>query len=431
MKQEVTGSAYIKYSLYYIVIRYYDSTGKRKTLTRATDIKVRYNKKGEEIEKYRNLALSKLEALKNQYLSKIKKNDTKNIHLLSNYVDIYLENKEDWSESTHLKVHSALKNRILPNFEGKTFEEITTLDIKKFHSNLLKSGVSKNTVKHYHTYLRNLFHEAMVDEIIDKNVVSFVKIPKIDPIDKIVFNSVQIEKILNSCKNTKMEIPVILGLRYGLRLSEVLGLKWTDIDLDTGLMKIRNTVIKGGVYNKERQIKEKLIVRNNKTKTYSSKRILFLEKNLKQLLIEKREEIKENQKKFGNTYNNCWKEHIVVRDNGNLYSKISKDFTKLLQKNGIEQGSFKSLRTTFATVLFELKVDILTIKELMGHSNINTTIKYYIKYNELKKKETLEILNLYIENLNIKKEELFISDSVGSLNDINKFLSKNDDFFAD
>ena len=47
----------------------------------------------------------------------------------------------------------------------------------------------------------------------------------------------------------------------------------------------------------------------------------------------------------------------------------------------------------------------MTIKELMGHSNIETTIKYYIKYNEEQKKETLSLLNFYIENLSIKNEE--------------------------
>ena len=91
---------------------------------------------------------------------------------------------------------------------------------------------------------------------------------------------------------------------------------------------------------------------------------------------------------------------------GNLYKQISRHFTDLLRENGILKGSFINLRTTFATVLFEKKVDIITIKELMGHSNIETTMKYYIKYKKEEKKETLELLNFYIKNLNPKKEEL-------------------------
>lgn len=99
-------------------------------------------------------------------------------------------------------------------------------------------------------------------------------------------------------------------------------------------------------------------------------------------------------------------DYVIVTDEGKLYKQMSRHFTNSLRENGISKGSFMNLRTTFATVLFEKKVDIMTIKELMGHSNIETTMKYYIKYSEEIKRETLELLNFYIENLSEKKEEL-------------------------
>ena len=429
MKQKITGSVYEKYGRYYLAARYYDiTTKKRKTITKATNIEVRYDKKGKEIKKYKELALEELINFKNECLKRRKEiNNKNNLHIISNYAEFYLKNKKhEFSESTYYNMLYSFKVKILPYFQGKTFDEVSTIDIKNYHVKILASGLSKNTLKHYHTYIRSLFNEAMLDGLIDKNVVALVKIPKIDIPEKIIFKENDIIKILKNIKGTDMEIPVILGLRYGLRLSEVLGLKWSDIDFIKNKIYIRNTIVKGNSYNEKIEKKDKtffekiklgIIPRNNKTKTKKSTGNFILDNHLKILLKKKLEKIKENEQILGNTYDQSWREYINVTKEGQIYGQLGKHFSKFLKKNEISQGSFKTLRTTFATILFELGIDLLTIKELMRHSNLDTTIKYYIKYTEDKSEETLKILTAYIQNLNIKKEELTISNTATNLKD--------------
>lgn len=411
---KITGSAYEKYGRYYIAVRMTFDNGKKKTFTKSTNIPCKKSKvKGEEkrIESYYKQALEMLSEFKKEVMGKkeiLENIEAENFETsFSNYAKKYLERRKYiWSPSTYLGTSQAVLNTIIPFFKGKNLSEITVSDVKEFQTFLRKKGLSEDTVKHYTTYIRSILNEAIEDGVIEKNVVRKLKPIKVIPKERTIFKAEELKVILEKIKETDLEIPISLGLKFGLRLSEVLGLRWSDIDFTKNKIYIKNTVTKGLTFNeKKKKYKEEFIFKE-KTKTVSSRRDFFLDENFKKLLEEKFKKIEEDKKKLGNTYNNELLDYIVVTREGNLYKQISRHFTDLLRENGILKGSFINLRTTFATVLFEKKVDIITIKELMGHSNIETTMKYYIKYNEEVKKETLELLNFYIKNLNPKKEEL-------------------------
>ena len=411
---KITGSAYEKYGRYYIAVRMTFDNGKKKTFTKSTNIPCKKSKvKGEEkrIESYYKQALEMLSEFKKEVMGKkeiLENIEAENFETsFSNYAKKYLERRKYiWSPSTYLGTSQAVLNTIIPFFKGKNLSEITVSDVKEFQTFLRKKGLSEDTVKHYTTYIRSILNEAIEDGVIEKNVVRKLKPIKVIPKERTIFKAEELKVILEKIKETDLEIPISLGLKFGLRLSEVLGLRWSDIDFTKNKIYIKNTVTKGLTFNeKKKKYKEEFIFKE-KTKTVSSRRDFFLDENFKKLLKEKFKKIEEDKKKLGNTYNNELLNYIVVTREGNLYKQISRHFTDLLRENGILKGSFINLRTTFATVLFEKKVDIITIKELMGHSNIETTMKYYIKYNEELKKETLELLNFYIENLSEKKEEL-------------------------
>ena len=99
-------------------------------------------------------------------------------------------------------------------------------------------------------------------------------------------------------------------------------------------------------------------------------------------------------------------------------SYISKEISKIMKANNINNASFKSLRSTFATMLFTLEVDLLTVMYLMGHSTLETTRKYYIKFNFEKCKKSMEVLNEELKKLDLMKKEEIISDMIGSHDDI-------------
>ena len=411
---KITGSVYEKYGRYYMVVRVTFDDGSKKTFTKATDIPCKKVKiKGEEkrVESYYKQALERLAEFKKEVMGKkevLEKKESENSETsFSAYAKKYLEHRKyTWEFSTYLGTSQAVLNIIIPFFKEKKLSEITVSDIKEFQTFLRKKGLSENTVKHYTTYLRSILNEAVEDGIIEKNVVNKLKPIKVIPKERTIFKAEELKVILKKIEGTDLEIPVLLGLQYGLRLSETLGLRYQDIDFSNNKLYIKNTVTKGLNFDKKKKKEREGFLPKEKTKTVNSRRDFFLSEKIKKLLIEKNLKIEEDKKELGNTYNNEWLDYVVVTKDGKLYKQMSRHFTDLMRENEIKKGSFMNLRTTFATVLFEKKVDIMTIKELMGHANIETTIKYYIKYNEELKKETLELLNFYIENLSTKKEEL-------------------------
>ena len=411
---KITGSAYEKYGRYYLVLRLTSKDGRKRTFTKATKIPFKLIKiKGEEkrVESYYKQALEQLAEFKNEVMKKeevLEKIDEENSETsFSVYAKKYLERRKYvWAFSTNLGTSRAVLNILIPFFKGKKLSEITVSDVKEFQTFLRQKGLSENTVKHYTTYLRSIINEAIEDGLMEKNIVHKLKPIKVIPKERTIFKAEELKVILKKIEGTDLEIPVLLGLQYGLRLSETLGLRYQDIDFSNNKLYIKNTVTKGLNFDKKKKKEREGFLPKEKTKTVNSRRDFFLSEKIKKLLIEKKIKIEKDKKKLGNTYNNQWLDYIVITEEGKLYKQMSRDFTEMIRENGILKGSFMNLRTTFATVLFEKKVDIITIKELMGHTNIETTMKYYIKYNEEIKKETLDLLNFYIENLNTKKEEL-------------------------
>ncbi len=427
-KKKVSGFLREKDGKYHTVLSYYDDTGRRITKTKSTGILI-YNKKGDKIKKNREEAEEILHNLKKEYSQKIE-----NGILFTEYFLKHLKRKKyELSESSYYKYYTSVMNRILPYFEKIYLKDLKVSDLKDYFYLLKEEGLSNNTLKHYKAYISNMLEEALEEGLIKENFVKKVKIKKISPVEIRVLSTEEMSILLNAVSGTIYELPIMLGLRYGLRLSEAFGLRWSSIDFFEKTIKIETSVTRSAVIiddTKEKKEKYNIFGKGKKLterqaikyelKTESSKRTLFLEQILEKLLLEKREQIKEQKKKLGNTYCHNYEEFVLVNEFGKLMnsSYISKEISKIMKSNNINNASFKSLRSTFATMLFTLDIDLLTVMYLMGHSTLETTRKYYIKFNFEKCKKSMEVLNEELKKLDIMKKEEIISNLIGSHDDI-------------
>lgn len=183
-------------------------------------------------------------------------------------------------------------------------------------------------------------------------------------------------------KNTPFEIPVILTVKYGLRRSEVLGLRWQDIDFENETIHICHTAIKSP---------EKLTYVDN-TKSETSKRILPLFDDIKEflLILKRRQEIERNVCKseyYINDYICKWSDgHPITPD------YISRNFKVFLRKNDLPEIRFHDIRHSVATYVVSLDIPIEAIKNWLGHSDISTTEIYiHLGYNtNLQTKNAME-----------------------------------------
>lgn len=168
---------------------------------------------------------------------------------------------------------------------------------------------------------------------------------------------------------------ILISLYTGLRIGELLSLKWQDIDFEDKIIKVQSSscqVLKN----------HKLIDIEDLPKTQSSVRQLpvtnFLIKLLKEL----------------KSYQNNLCEYVLSNTNNKKISvrTYQQSFNRLLQRLKIKHYGFHSLRHTFATRLLENKVDIKTISELMGHSSPTITLNRYVHTNLENKRKALQTL---------------------------------------
>ena len=170
---------------------------------------------------------------------------------------------------------------------------------------------------------------------------------------------------------------VLLSLYTGMRLGELLVLKWSDIDFKNKLIHVQRTTCRVMAEN------NKTIIIEDTPKSKSSIRDLPLTNFLISLL----KEMKQFQK------NNS--EYVISRAIGKRIENRSyqESFKRLLKRLKIKHYGFHSLRHTFATRSLEIGIDIKTLSELMGHSNPTITLNRYVHSNLEMKKDAMDKLS--------------------------------------
>ncbi len=163
--------------------------------------------------------------------------------------------------------------------------------------------------------------------------------------------------------NDKRIIGVILCFYTGIRIGELCALRWSDLDIDAGTMSVSRTVSRIRDFNSNCK-KTQLFVGTPKSRTSIRKIPLpvFLLEILQQYRLEVTQE---------NFY--------ILSNNSEPFDprKYQRLYKKLLKKSGIKDRKFHAIRHTFATRALELGVDIKTLSEILGHSNVSITLNIY------------------------------------------------------
>ncbi|XGU46097.1 tyrosine-type recombinase/integrase [Fusobacterium necrophorum subsp. funduliforme] len=283
------------------------------------------------------------------------------------------------SDETYSSYLSVIKNSIIPYFfkENKKLREIEALDIQKFYFHELNvREVSPNTVIHYHNLLSLIFKYALKIGIIDKNPIFLVEKPKKEKYIGKTYGPEEIHRLLNLLKEDYPQIfaPVYITLQYGLRRSELIGLKWSAIDFEGNTLKVISTVTQTAIEGTQ------IITCKNKTKSIAGMRSFFLTPKTKEILLELKRKQEENKKTFGSSYCKKYEEFVFVDPIGERIKpkSLSGRFAHILKKNGLPYIRFHDLRHTAATLLYGANTNIKDIQVFLGHSSAKTTMDIYI-----------------------------------------------------
>ncbi len=375
----VAGHLREKRGIYHMILSYTNENGERVTPTKSTGLPVKGNKKRAEAmlndwRKSEDLALKKRKA--NGSLNKLDPNQE---ILFTKFMLDWLEMMKNSVEvTTYASYAQAIKSKINPYFDARfptlTLSQITPKHIQDYYTwEMTENDVSANTVIHRHANIRKALQYAFKTGLIDINPADRIERPKKVKYVGSTYNDQELAQLFAITKGDLIELPVMLAAFYGLRRSEVLGLKWDAIDFEKKTITIKHTVTQTTLDGKS------VIIEKDRTKTKSSYRTLPLVKPFEDALLRKKAEQAENRRLCGKCYDKSHLDYINVNEMGKLITPgfLTQHFPLVLERNGMKKIRFHDLRHSCASLLYSNGVALKDIQEWLGHSDISTTSNIY------------------------------------------------------
>ena len=309
---------------------------------------------------------------------------------MSDYIDIFLSEKQREVADTTYSGYYNRSRHISDFFKKIKVKDIHKHDIEVFLDTLLiEKNLEARTVKDIRRLFHLIMNKAVEDGIIVINPVKDLKLNKNllaehskAQIDDDFFSYDEAILFLDKAKEHPLYNLFYFTLFFGLRRSEVLGLKWSCIDFRNKTMNITHTVTKGTTIN-----------RLNTTKTETSQRFYPLSDTHIELLENLKKIENENKRLCGNCYKD--NDYIFKHIDGSLFypDYPSKAFLKIIKANPDlpQHITFHGLRKSCVSILVHEGYDIKSIQNWVGHADIDTTLKIYTKIKNIDaKKEILD-----------------------------------------
>lgn len=307
------------------------------------------------------------------------------------FTEIWKRNygSKELAPTTYARYLAILKTRILPYFGKFKLDKIKPTDIMKFYDMLesdtqikrlknnkgerLKKPLSRKTILEHHRLLRAMLHKAVYWQLIVNNPAERVQPPKVHKPKRRYYDDEQCKFLLENLEqlnadNIKYKVAIIITVFTGVRLGELMGLEWDDIDFRNGIISIN----KASQYLSEKGIFTK------DPKTESSVREVAIPTFVISLL----EEYKLWYEKQKSLYGELWvnSNRLFVQADGKPMhpDTISKWFVKFVGNIGLPVINFHGLRHTNATLLISQNIDIAVVAARLGHAQITTTLNFYV-----------------------------------------------------
>lgn len=321
--------------------------------------------------------------------------------------------------------YKKLLDRIIPALGHIKLNKLQPTHLVEFYNNLREDGIrtdgkpgglSERTILHHHRLISSILTCAVQWQFILNSPASRVKAPKVEKKEARHFDIEQTEYILELLENEpiKYRAAIYLDIYGGMRLGELAGLEWSNVDFDNMLIRINHSLqhVTGyGTFEKS-------------TKNETSNRIISLPKTVMNILKEYKIWQNGQKSKLENLWHSEYDYIFTARDGKPIYpGTISSWFHKFIKKHNetvmkdssiakddkekylLDNVNFHGLRHTNATILINQGIDVTTVSKRLGHARTSTTTDIYSHSLQRADKEVANKLeNLFNKDLKSKNE---------------------------
>jgi len=262
-----------------------------------------------------------------------------------------------------------IEPHIVPALGRLKLKDLNPAHVRGFYREKLDSGLSTATVRKMHSVLRKALNQAVLDRLIPRNACEAVKPPKVERKEITPLNREQSKALLEAASNARdrLEALYVLAIHTGMREGELLGLKWEDVDLERGLLRLRHALVREG----GKTVLEGL-------KTPKSRRSVRLTGVAAEALRGHLERQLEEMERIGSLYQPGGL--VFATESGTLINPSNlrnRSFKPLLKHARLPDICFHDLRHTCATLLLSQGTHPKLVQELLGHATIAMTLDTY------------------------------------------------------
>ena len=285
------------------------------------------------------------------------------------YKDVWFASIKNTISDVTYETYKSVDRNHLSHFDDRPIGNITGTEIMAYIQSKLDSGLSSRTAQGIYIMMKACLQNAVVDNVINRNPLLGIKRPKyVRTRPFVALTEAQVKKLFSVIKNERHRTMVELAVVSGLRRSELLGLRWRDINFDKNTITVNQTVLKVG----------NIVTIKPTTKTKSSNRTIYIDKSTMSKI--------KAQKGF------CLKQKLLDGINhidndlvfpGELGKPMYPDvFTRMVKDYGESAGmpkgfSLHALRHTHATLLLKAGVHFKVVQSRLGHSTSKQTLDTY------------------------------------------------------
>lgn len=317
--------------------------------------------------------------------------------------ELYYELKDGLMKpSSHASSKHMYAMHIAPYFDEYDCEKINSRELQKFYNSLVNKKkrnnpnerLSEHTIKDIVGLVKTILYFAMEEGEIPETRFKTKKpygMTKYDNGQEDFLNEKDYKKLIKLCTDGNFKnrgaakIFIILSVTAGLRIGEVCGLQWGDIDFENKTISIKRTVQRIYLGDSGGEKRTKVIIGDPKSE--KSKRTVYI----LDLALEALKQYKEYRNpKNTNLF-------VVGTNNGTVPNEprmLRQAYARFLAKNDVKYIHPHALRHTFCTYAIGEGCDIKTVSELMGHSNVSMTLDIYTHTMEKQKEKTRNELNI-------------------------------------
>ncbi len=297
--------------------------------------------------------------------------DDKNL-TVGQYLDRFLEDVQRGSvrESTYSRDKYLLANHVKPALGRVKLRNLSAMHLQRLYRDKLDAGLSPATVQKMHHIIHKALSQAVRWDLIARNPSDAAKAPTPSTEEMRPLSAAEARRLLDAAKGDRLEALYVLAVHTGMRRGELLGLKWSDVDLEGGAVSVRRTLTRTGNG-------KGLALGDPKTKR--SRRTVRLTREAAEALGGHLARQLRHIEEAGDHYRD---EGLVFATEAgtpiNPSNLRQRSFAPLLQRAGLPPSvRFHDLRHTTATLLLSRGVHPKFVQELLGHASVAITLDTY------------------------------------------------------